>query len=52
MKEQVQRHIDPSEESARRKGGHYIRMLDAQLVECAYTDQMIERLTQLYAEVP
>ncbi|MDE0155080.1 MAG: hypothetical protein OXI88_01355 [Gammaproteobacteria bacterium] len=52
MKEQVQRHIDPSDESARRKGDHYIRMLDAQLIECAYTEQMIEQLTQPYAEVP
>lgn len=52
MKEQVQRHIDPSDESARRKGDHYIRMLDAQLIEYAYTEQMIERLTQPYAEVP
>ncbi len=49
MKEQVQRHINLSDESALRKGDHYIRMLDAQLAECAYTEQMIERLTQPYA---
>ena len=51
MKEKVQRHINSSDESTRRKGDHYIRMLDAQLVECAYTEQMIERLSQPYAEV-
>ena len=49
MKEQVQRHIDLSDETALRKGDHYIRILDAQLAECAYTEQMIERLTEPYA---
>ena len=46
MKEQVQRHIDPSDESILRKGNHYIRMLDDQLVACARTEEEINRLTQ------
>ena len=46
MKEQVQRHIDPLDESVLRKGNHYIRMLDAQLVACARTEEEIDRLMQ------
>ena len=46
MKEQVQRHIDPLDECALRKGDHYIRMLDAQLVACARTEEEIDRLMQ------
>ena len=42
MKEQVQRHIDPSDESVIRKGNHYIRMLDDQLVACARTEEMLD----------
>lgn len=45
MKEQVKRHIDPSNESAVRKGDHYIRMLDAQLVACQRTEEIIDDLT-------
>ena len=46
MKEQVQRHIDPSEESALRKGNYYIRMLDNQLVACDQMDDAINLLAQ------
>lgn len=41
MKEQLQRHLDPSDESALRKGNHYIRMLDAQLTACDRTEEAI-----------
>ncbi len=46
MKEQLQRHIDPSDDSAVRKGGHYTRMLDAQLMACDKTEEVIDRLSQ------
>lgn len=43
MKEQVRCHIDPSDESALQKGDHYIRMLDAQLVACDDTEEVINQ---------
>ena len=46
MKEEVQRHIDASDKSAVQKGDHYTRMLDAQLVACDRTEEMIDRLMQ------
>lgn len=46
MKEQVIRHVDPSDPSAVRKGGHYIRVLDAQLAACDKTEEMIDMLMQ------
>lgn len=46
MKEQVRRHIDPADESAQQKGDHYIQMLDAQLVACDRTEEIIEDLIQ------
>lgn len=46
MKEEVSRRIDRSNESAVRKGDHYIRMLDAQLVACDRTEEMIDRLME------
>ena len=46
MKEQVQRHIDPSDASVLRKGSHYIRMLDDQLVACDQMDDAINLLAQ------
>lgn len=45
MKEEVRRHIDPSDQSAQMKGDHYIRMLDAQLIACDHTEDAIDRLT-------
>lgn len=48
MKEQVQRHIDQSGEFARRKGDHYIRMLDAQLTACEKTEQALDRWTNAH----
>ena len=45
MKDRVRRHIDTSDDSAVKKGDHYIRMLDAQLVACDRTEEMIDRLT-------
>lgn len=44
MKEQVKRHINRSDADAVRKGDHYIRMLDAQLVICDETEQLIRCL--------
>ena len=46
MKEQVQRHIDPSDESVLRKGNHYIQMLDNQLVACDQMDDVINLSVQ------
>ena len=46
MKRQVEENIDPSNESARRKGTHYIRLLDAQLEACDKTEEMIDYLMQ------
>lgn len=48
MKEQVRRHIDPSDESALRKGDYYIRVLDAQLTACDRTEEAIDQLTKPY----
>ena len=48
MKERVQHNIDPSDESVLRKGNHYIRLLDAQLVVCARREEMLDQLTQHY----
>ena len=42
MKEQLNRHIDPTSESALKKGNHYIRMLDAQLIACDRTEEAID----------
>ncbi len=42
MKEQVERHIDPTNELALQKGNHYIRMLDAQLIACDRTEEAID----------
>ena len=41
MKEQLRRHINPSDKSALRKGNHYIRMLDAQLAACDLSEEDI-----------
>ncbi len=41
MKEHVQRRIDLSNESARRKGNPYGRMLEAQLAACDRREEMI-----------
>ena len=41
MKEQVRRHINPSDKSALRKGNHYIRMLNAQLAACDLSEEDI-----------
>lgn len=46
MKKEVRRHIDTSDESAMRKGDHYIRMLDAQLAACNDTENIIDTLMQ------
>ncbi|MEQ8228163.1 MAG: hypothetical protein RIA64_08765 [Rhodospirillales bacterium] len=46
MKDEVTRHIDSSDASVVRKGDHYIRLLDAQLVACDRTEEMIEMLCQ------
>jgi hypothetical protein len=46
MKEEVQRHVDPTDASAVRKAAHYIRMLDAQLVACDKTEEAIDQLMQ------
>lgn len=48
MKEQVKRHIDPTNESALRKGDHYIRMLDAQLTACDRTEEAIDLFSKPY----
>ena len=48
MKERVQHNIDPSDETVLRKGSHYIRLLDAQLVVCARREEMLDQLTQQY----
>ena len=49
MKEQVQQHIDPSDNDACQKSDHYVRMLDAQLDACAETEKMIDLLIQPHA---
>jgi len=46
MKQQVEAHVDPSNQSARRKSAHYIRMLDAQLAACDKTEDAIAFLMQ------
>ena len=46
MKEHVESHIDPSNESARQKGEQYVRMLDAQLVTCDRMEKTIDQLAQ------
>ena len=46
MKEQVQHNIDPADESALRKGNHYIRMLNDQLIACDQMDDAINLLAQ------
>lgn len=46
MRKQVELNVDPSNESARRKGAHYIRILDTQLVACDKTEEAIQLLMQ------
>ena len=46
MRNQVELNIDPSNESARRKGNHYIRMLEAQLEVSDKTKAAIDSLLQ------
>ena len=46
MKEQVESHIDPSNESARQKGEQYVRMLDAKLAGCDRREKMIKSVMQ------
>ena len=46
MKELVESHIDPSNESARQKGKQYVRMLDAQLVACDRMEKTIDQLSE------
>jgi len=48
MKEQVERHVDRSDDSAIRKAHHYIRMLDAQLVAGDKTEAVIDDLSRPY----
>ena len=47
-KEMVSRHVDPSNDSARRKERCLIRMLDAQLDICDRTEKAIRDLTEQY----
>ena len=49
VREHVESHVDPSNESARQKGAQYVRMLDAQLVAC---DQMERGLYTKLAKSP
>lgn len=44
LKEQVERHTDMDNADAVRKGGHYLRVLDDQLVACDRTEEMIDLL--------
>ncbi len=46
MKRDVESYIDPDNESAVTKGGHYIRMLDQQLLACDETERAIDMLSQ------
>jgi hypothetical protein len=45
FKQKIADHIDQSNPSAVQKGQHYIRALDAQLLECEKTERVINRLT-------
>lgn len=44
-KQKISSYIDVSNPSAVQKGAHYLRALDAQLVECDETEKVIDRLT-------
>jgi hypothetical protein len=44
LKDTLLQYVDPSNESAMRKVRHYLDALDAQLVVCDRTDEVIERL--------
>lgn len=46
MKEHVESHIDPSNESVRQKGEQYVRMLDARLVACDRREKLIKSVMQ------
>lgn len=46
MKRGVEGFIDPTNPSAVTKGGHYIRMLDQQILACDETERMIDMLDQ------
>lgn len=49
FKQKIVAHIDQSNPSAVQKGRHYIRALDAQLLECDRTDNVISRLASVSA---
>ena len=50
MKEHVESHIDPSNESARQKGEQYVWMLDAKLAGCDRREKMIKSVMQPFPE--
>mgnify|MGYP003625682213 FL=1 len=49
MRAQVQRHINMADASVVQKGGHYLRLLDAQMVACDDTEEAINRLSRPFA---
>jgi hypothetical protein len=46
MKQQVMQYVDAGNESAVRKARHYLAALDAQILQCDETDEMIDVLCQ------
>ncbi|MGB8411828.1 MAG: hypothetical protein WCE23_03285 [Candidatus Binatus sp.] len=46
MKDAVSKRVDQSDPKAVNKGSHYLRMLDKQLAECDWTEEVIDRLAR------
>jgi hypothetical protein len=46
LKERVLEYVDKENDDAVRKAAHYVAALDSQVVQCAHTDALIDKLMQ------